>query len=183
MIRTAYPVPPIKQFRLRLELATRRTRRALEDRCRSLRSGNPFPDDDTLDSRFYKLKAQYAAYREFEERFDNLVGLICLSAQEGVNAEREAEYRQRRGWFVANYASIQPLVADFLTPDASDHAPGWWRQRSCDAFEALFLPVRLSAMLADDNGHVIARLTRTQNCLADWYDSLRLQESALACCR
>ena len=147
MIRTAYPVLPVNKFRLQWERATRRTRGALEERCRSLRSGGPElphgPDNalpDTLQARYDSLRFQNVAYREFEERFDRLVGLICVAAQEGITPEREAAYREQRRWFITGYSRVRPFVSGFLTPCISDRAPGLWRQRPCDAFEALFLP-------------------------------------------
>jgi hypothetical protein len=115
----------------------------------------------------------------FEERYDALVGLLCVAAQEGVTPAMEAEYREQRRWFVSRYPTVRPEVARFLEPDASDVVPGLWGQRPCDAFEALFLPGSITAMLGADGGNLIGRLMRTQAALAYWEESARRAEEAL----
>jgi len=171
----------MKQFRLRLELVTRRTRRAFEERRRALRSGEtisrPLPGD--VSRRHEVIARTRALYVSFEERYDELVGLLCVAAQEGVTPGREAKYRERRGWFVSHYGRVKPEVSRFLLADAHDLAPGLWGHRSCDAFEALFLPGSIAATLSADGGNLIGRLMRTQAALAAWDESLRRAEEAL----
>jgi len=194
LIRVAYPVPPVRQFRLRLELATRRTRRAIEERRRDLRNrdtrsrsnGGLTAAPDTLceanslhlrwreDVRHWRT-----AYNEFEDRYDHLVGLLCLAAHEGVTAKREEAYKEQRVWFLHNYAEVQRELGRYLRTDPSDTTPGLWGRRPCDGYEALFLPGSLDALLAADNGNLIGRLTRTQEALTAWDDSLRRSEQVL----
>jgi hypothetical protein len=171
----------MKQFRLRLELVTRRTRRAFEERRRALRSGEtvsrPVPGD--VSRRHEAILRARGLYVTFEERYDDLVGLLCVAAQEGVTPGREAKYREQRGWFVSHYERVKPEVSRFLQADESDLAPGLWGHRSCDAFEALFRPGNIAAMLSADGGNLIGRLMRTQAALAAWDETLRRAEEAL----
>jgi hypothetical protein len=107
-----------------------------------------------------------------------LVAVLCLAAQEGVTPEREARYREQRTWFVKNYAGVKSELGRFMDTDESDTAPGMWGRRSCDAFEALFLPTTLQGMLTADNGHLIGRLMRTQNAMMAWDERLSSAERA-----
>lgn len=166
VIRTAYPVPQVKQLRLRLELATRRTRRAFTERHRSLRGDAPAPPyAEGMQARYDRL----AAYNDFEVRFDAFVSLLCVAAQEGATAEREAAFTRQRAWFVAQYPVIRPYLKAFLSSGSGNRTPSWWTQRPCDVFEALFRPLELTALLKD--GDVIPRLERAQDVVAAWYKS------------
>jgi hypothetical protein len=189
LIRTSYPVPPMAQMRLRWELAMRRTRRTLEQRRRSLAAATTEAPHATaaadaarghyLRLRWREdLKRERAALDEFTNRFDGLVGLICVAAQEGLTAEMEQEFLERRRWFIRHYPQIKGYVAAHLTPDASDTISGRWGRRSCDAFEAMFSPASLSAMLENDGGNLIGRLCRTQAALTAWEESLGPREAA-----
>lgn len=182
MIRTSYPVPPMTQIRLRLELATRRTRRALEQRRRVLRAeaeARRAADDDYLRLRWREdLARERAAFTEFYDQYDSLVGLLCLAAHEGIEPRMETEYRERRAWFCARYPKVKSLLNAHLEGDASDTLPGLWGRRACDAFEALFYPASIAAMLETDNGNLIGRLMRTQTALGLWETNLTRKESA-----
>jgi hypothetical protein len=194
LIRVAYPVPPVRQFRLRLELATRRTRRAIEQRRRDLRGRDTWSRNGGLTAApdtFSEANSPNvswredichwrAAYNEFEDRYDRLVGLLCLAAHEGVTAKGEEAYKEQRIWFLQNYTEVQRELGRYLRMDPSDTTPGLWGRRPCDAYEALFLPNSLDAMLNADNGNLIGRLTRTQEALTAWDDSLRRSEQVLA---
>jgi hypothetical protein len=165
VIRTAYPAPQVRQFRLRFDWATRRTRRAFTERHRSLRGDAP-DHAEGIQARYDRLAAYYA----FEKRFDAFVSLLCVAAQEGATPTREASFKEQRAWFVAQYPIVRPYLKEFLASDPGDRAPGWWPQRSCDVFEALFRPLELTALLKD--GNVIPRLERAQDAVTDWYKSL-----------
>ena len=97
---------------------------------------------------------------------------VRVAAQEGVTPGREAVYRERRRWFISHYGHVKPEVSRFLQADASDSAPSLWGHRSCDAFEALFLPGSIGAVLSADGGNLIGRLIRTQTALAAWEETL-----------
>lgn len=184
MIRTSYPVPPMTQIRLRVELATRRTRRALEQRRRDLRAdaeARRAARDDYLRLRWREdLVRERAAFDAFYDQYDALVGLLCLAAHEGLEPRMEAEYTERRAWFCARYPKMKLLLAAHLQNDTSDTLPGLWGRRSCDAFEALFYPGTIAEMLESDGGNLIGRLMRTQSALESWDADLSRKEEAAA---
>lgn len=173
MIRVNYPVGTLTHLRLRLELATRRTRRALEARRRALRAE---AEARKCAREHQEMARERAACAEFTERYEDLVGLLCAAAHEGVTPEREEKYRARRAWFYANYPPVKPALAPHLTPDESDAAPALWGRRACDAFEALFFYPSLEGMLAADGGSLIGRLMRTQSALAAWKEATLRRE-------
>ncbi len=182
MIRVNYPIPPLTHLRLRLELATRRTRRALEARRRSLRAGadaRRATRDAYLRLRWREdLCRERRAYAEFYDRYDELVGLLCLAAHEGVTPDREQEYRARRTWFCHHYPGVKQALSAHLEGDGSDTAPGRFGRRASDGFEALFFPATIAAMLAADEGDLIGRLMRTQAALTAWEESIARREKA-----
>ncbi|MDX1932235.1 MAG: hypothetical protein SFU56_06495 [Capsulimonadales bacterium] len=183
MIRTAYPTPPVRQLRLRLELATRRTRRALFERCRTLRSR---PVEETKGHGSYAaylrereaIRRNRAMYDMFEKQFDGLVGVVCFAAQEGITSDAETEFARYRAWFMEYYHRVRPYLAPYLTLHENDVTPTRWGLRRCDTFEALFLPASIQALLDADNGCLIDRLDRAQNAVTDWYNAVRHEERA-----
>lgn len=190
LIRTSYTVPPITQFRLRLELASRRTRRALEQRRRDLREGTtgalraataaPLAARDSyLRLRWAEdLKRERAAYDEFFDQYDEMVGLLCLAAHQGIEPGFEDEYQRRRVYFTSRYPHVKGYLAPHLENDPSDVQAGRWGRRSCDAFEAMFAPHSIAAMLETDGGNLIGRMCRTQVALAAWEQSIARREAA-----
>lgn len=119
------------------------------------------------------------AYDQFEDRYEDLIGLLFSAAHEGITRKREEGYREKRAWFLKNYAEVKRELARYLTSDPDDTAPSLWGRRTCDAFEALFLPANLKTMLGTDGGHVIGRLNRTQAALTAWDNDIRHSEAAL----
>ncbi len=189
MIRTSLPIPPAEQFRLRLELAARRTRRALEQRRRDLRSGAETAlrvateaprvlHDNYLRTRWQDdLKRERASFDEFYGHYDMLVGLLCLAAHEGNSAKIETEYKERRGFFVGHYPRIKQYLTAHLAADANDTLPTLFGRRACDAFEAMFAPLSVAALLETDNGHLIGRMMRSNAALAGWESDLEMRET------
>jgi hypothetical protein len=190
LIRTSLPIPPAEQFRLRLELAARRTRRALEQRRRDLRLGTedvvrPVAEpqrslfhDNYLRVRWQEdLKRERSAYDEFYEHYDALVGLLCLAAHEGNNKKIESEYKERRAFFTARYPKIKSYIAAHLQTDETDTMPMLWGRRACDAFEAMFAPNTVENLLINDGGNLISRMMRTQNALMAWDNDIRKREN------
>ena len=182
MIRMDYPVSPLAQIRLRLELATRRTRRALEERRRTLRSGaaqRAASRDAYLRLRWQQdLARERRGYGELYEQYDALVGLLCAAAHEGIKPEMEADYRTFRTWFCAQYPALKRAISPFVEMDTSDAQPGRFGRRSCDAFEALFIAKTIEEMFASDGGNLIGRLMRTQTALDGWRESIEQRERA-----
>lgn len=182
MIRTAYPVPPMKQLSLRFELATRRTRRALEQRRRHLiadAEARRAAHDDYLRLRWREdLERERADFAEFYDRYDSLIGILCLAAHEGNCAEFEEEYRELRSWFCGQYPKIKRSFAEHLSADESDTTTALFGRRPCDAFEALFLPPSVAALLENDGGNLIGRMMRTQTALEERQTALKREEAA-----
>jgi len=182
LIRTSYPIPPIEMLKLRIELATRRTRRALEQRRRELRAATEqksASQNDYLRVRWIEdLKRERDSYQEFYERYDALVGLLCLAAHQGVTSEIESEYRAQRAYFVGAYPKIKSFVSHFLEFDPSDTQPVLWGRRSCDGFEALFSSPSVVIALDSDGGNLIGRMMRSQAALTEWEGSLLRREEA-----
>ncbi len=124
------------------------------------------------------LRRRRRGYFEFYEQYDALIGLLCLSAHEGVHAANEEEYRVRRAYFTRRYAALKPKLRSFLTADANDIVPSRTGSFPCDAFEALFLPDTITAMLEADGGNLIGRMMRTQAALSAWDEALAAEERA-----
>ena len=182
VIRTAHPISPVRQFAAKLELVTRRTRRAFERQPRALRSdtavSRSLSDEYVIDRWRDTVTRTREAYDQFEEKYEDLIDVVFAAAHEGVTHKREEAYREKRAWFLKNYDGVQRELTRYLTADPNDTAPSLWGRRSCDAFEALFLPSNLKTMLGTDGGHVIGRLNRTQAALAAWDNDIRHAEAA-----
>lgn len=182
MIRVNYPMSPLAQLRLRVELATRRTRRALEERRRFLRAeaaSRRSQQDAQLRLRWrQELFCERDWYEDFANQYEVLVGLLCVAAQEGVTQAREQRYQACRAWFNSHYAELKPMLGAYLEADGGDTIPGRWGRRACDGFEALFTSATLRAALVTDNGNLINRLMRTQTALGRWDDAIARREKA-----
>ncbi|MBC7807252.1 MAG: hypothetical protein H7145_14015 [Akkermansiaceae bacterium] len=189
MIRTSLPIPPAEQFRLRLELAARRTRRALEQRRRDLRFGAETAlrvattaprvlHDNYLRVRWQEeLKLERATFNDFYNHYDSLIGLLCLAAHEGNSADIEADYKEKRTFFMSRYPKIKQYVAPHLEIDTNDTLQTLWGRRACDAFEAMFSSTTVGTLLETDNGHLIERMVRANTALADWEGDLEKRET------
>jgi hypothetical protein len=99
--------------------------------------------------------------QEFVTRYDDLVDLLCWTAKEGLNDGRRARYSELRLWFVQNYEPVRPIVTRFLDTRPEDREPvveGTPTPR--DAFESLFLPHQIDALINSEA--VIHRIIRTR---------------------
>ena len=183
MIRVDYPVGgPFHQIRHRLYLATRRTRLALEERRRALRAGaaQKVGDAARLDRPRTDLARERERHDLLNTRYEALVGVLCAAAHEGLEPGMEDEYRNLRAWFSVHYPRAKRSLAPFVRADSSDGVTGRFGRRACDAFEALFFPHTVAAMLATDGGNLIGRLLRTQEALAAWQRSIARRERLIA---
>jgi hypothetical protein len=184
----------MKHLRLRLDLATRQTRRTLEKRRRSLltemaeterlKVGNV--DDVYLLLRWREdVKRQRSLFDSFYDQYDEMIGLLCAAAQVGIEDRMEEEYQRRREWFAANYRQrVQRLVEPFLTSVSANSADsevkaGLWGHRTADSFEGLYLPSSIAVMLDADGGNLIERMMHTQEALGAWEAHIARQETAL----
>jgi hypothetical protein len=64
----------------------------------------------------------------FEERYEDLVDLLCWSAKDGIHTDRDARYAEMRRWMQRHYPRVRP------------HLHPHWRQGDTerDPFAALF---------------------------------------------
>jgi len=183
MIRIDYPARgPMTQLRQRLHLATRRTRRALEERRRALRALADARDaahDDYLRLRWrQELARERRTYDELSREHDALVGLLCAAAHEGIKPGMEDDYKTLRAWFCAHYPEAKRALSAHLESYPSDGVTGRFGRRTCDAVEALFFPPTIAAMLASDGGNLIGRLVRIQEALGAWQKGIVRREAA-----
>ncbi len=195
MIRTSYPISPLKHLRLRLDLATRQTRLTLEKRRRSLLTevGGTERRKVANGTDIYLLlrwredvRRQRSIFDSFYGQYDEMIGLLCEAAQMGIEARMEEEYLVRQAWFANNYPQrVQALVEPFLTFGGSDDQDmeirvGLWEHRATDSFEALYLPTTIAALLAADGGSLIGRMIHTQTVLGTWEAHIARQETAIS---
>jgi hypothetical protein len=96
----------------------------------------------------------------FAERYDDLVDLLCWAAQAGPDDEARDRYRRLREWFLSSYESARPVLLEYLEPDDEDTRPLCSGPTPRDAFESLFLPEEIDALLHGDA--VIDRIIRTR---------------------
>ena len=98
---------------------------------------------------------------EFVSHYDDLVDLLCWTAKEGLDDGRRARYTELRSWFVDNYEPVRPVVIRYLETRPEDREPiadGTPSPR--DAFESLFLPAQIDALIHSEA--VIHRIMRTR---------------------
>jgi hypothetical protein len=171
MIRVDHPAGgPFLRLRRSLYLATRNTRRALEERRRVLRAAAIAENQGGRNAAVRQdlLVRDWQRYESFERHHDALIGVLCAAAHTGVEPDMETEYRALRAWFCHNYPLVKSQLTPFLQTHPSDGVAGRFGRRACDAFEALFFPQTIAAMLGADGGNLIGRMMRTQEALEAW---------------
>lgn len=102
-----------------------------------------------------------AVMKEFQDRYENLVDLLCVCAKEGIQPKHVQQYRELRSWFLAHYRTVRPALQRHLDGDGA--APRGGPDRS-DPFQALFEPCALEALLHSEE--VISHIQRTRAALA-----------------
>lgn len=109
----------------------------------------------------------------FYERYEDLVETLCDAAQYGPTPKLQRSYDGHREWMKENYPSIRPYLVGYLR--ARDEEPEGRNARgeSGDAFEALVSADNLDGFLADDDGGMIGRITRTREALTLYGEHLR----------
>lgn len=175
MIRIGLPAPMMLRLRLRSQITANRMAR----QTRYVRQGILTTAANHLvglrrlpDLWVRKPRTESAADRkellmEFETRYQSLVDLLCWAAKDGVHAHRDERYAELRGWFLVHYETIRPALAHHLETEEEDILPveeGTPIPR--DAFESLFLPANVDAIIHSET--VISRIMRTR-CALDSY--------------
>lgn len=95
---------------------------------------------------------QQAQFRLFEEKYEDLVDLLCWAAKEGVQSDRDARYAELRRWMLAHYRTVRPRLRPYFQETSTAEC--------ADPFEALFFPERLSEVIHAENGIEIVMRTR-----------------------
>ncbi|HLV79783.1 MAG TPA: hypothetical protein VKT32_05850 [Chthonomonadaceae bacterium] len=87
----------------------------------------------------------------FEERYEDLVDLLCWAAKDGVHTDRDARYRALRAWMRAHYRTVRP------------HLRAYWEEATQDAdpFAALFQPENVDDILNAPDGITYMMRART----------------------
>lgn len=81
-------------------------------------------------------QAQLAA---FEDKYEDLVDLLCWAAKEGANAKQAGRYAELREWMQPHYGLLRPRLRPFLNTPANVFDP----------FECLFGPRSLDEVIND----------------------------------
>jgi len=108
---------------------------------------------------------------EFEQQYQELVDLLCWSAKDGVHDSRDTRYAELRAWFLDHYEPLRPALLPHLRIEPEDVAlvePGGIAPR--DAFESLFLPTDVDALINSDT--IICRIMRTRCAVDALHDQL-----------
>ncbi len=97
----------------------------------------------------WSLKAKAQARKKqdllmFEEKYEELVDLLCWAAKEGVQAERSQRYVLLRQWMCANYRKVRSTLRPYWVQDGMPEA--------CDPFESLFVAESIEAFINAPNG-------------------------------
>jgi hypothetical protein len=176
MIRLGLPAPMALRLRLRAQLsANRASRRAeairedvfasLNGRLAGLRR-LPFRVNRRLRDGLCDSPIFGETVMQFEERYQDLVDLLCGAAREGVTDKHHAEFAELRDWLAQNYEIHRPGLLNHLNVEPDDFVPLGDGVRARDAFESLFLPKSVDSVINSKN--VILRIMRTR-CALDAY--------------
>ena len=169
MIRSNLPLPFLYRLRLQAGSAARQAQSSLVNyrqprlgesatRSTATRSGG---------SRRGVAGDSGQVWQEFIEQYERFTDILCAAAKSGCDDRKESEYARLRYWFVGHYyrlaARIRPaLDAEFqqetapfyIAPVVVDYAG---QKRALDPLEALFLPVTLRDVFAQDSGDLFPR--------------------------
>lgn len=184
MIRPGLPVPTLLRLRLQVQLTSNRVARS----TRKLRQEvQTIIHNDLAALRnvprllplpFQKARVELASVpavlspvemlalmQDFDAHFQQLVDLFCWAAKDGIHDDRDERYAALRTWFLANYEPLRPRLLEHLEIQPDDlivaEAGG---TPSRDAFESLFLPTNVDAIINSES--VIYRIMRTR-CAVD----------------
>ncbi|HZT44480.1 MAG TPA: hypothetical protein VFA07_20110 [Chthonomonadaceae bacterium] len=105
-----------------------------------------------------RLRKRVAA---FEERYEDLVDLLCWAAKDGVHTDRDARYTALRAWMRANYRTVRRHLCAYWAEEATP---------AVDPFEALFAPENVDGIINAADG--IEVIMRTRAALDAYHDAL-----------
>jgi hypothetical protein len=185
MIRIGLPAPMALRLRLRAQLSATRTARraeAVREGLLASLSGNlgvlrrlPLRATRRLREELSDSPAPSETVMQFEERYQDLVNLLCDAARYGVSEEDNARFIELRDWLIQNYDDHRPGLISHLLSEPDDSVPAGDGRRARDAFESLFLPKSVDAIINSEN--VILRIMRTRCALDAYRDELSLSRN------
>ncbi|HZO87915.1 MAG TPA: hypothetical protein VFB38_06205 [Chthonomonadaceae bacterium] len=119
-----------------------------------------------LSPRARALARQRARLASFEEKYEDLVALLCWAAKEGVQPDHQPRYAALRAWMRAHYRPLRPHLRPYWAGEADAGTQ--------DPFEALFLSANLEEVINAATG--IENLMRTRFALEAYHDALNLPD-------
>lgn len=113
--------------------------------------------------------------REFANRLDTFLNLLCDSAQFGVSEGRERTYRKLRTYLRGAYAEVGNVFASYLRDDHSMRSgtAALRPRRLRDTIQILLAPTSLSRALRSDDGSLVFKIYQVRMALEGWQESLR----------
>jgi hypothetical protein len=84
-----------------------------------------------LSLRARAAERQRAQLAEFEEKYEQLVDLLCWAAKEGDHTGRDRRYAELRAWMGSRYHRLRPRLRPYFLAEGAE---------SADPFAALFTP-------------------------------------------
>src|SRR5881227_3270754 len=123
MIRIGLDVPAITRLGLRAQLMSRRVNRRFS-KLRAAWFGRPAArNSQATNPAASSRPAPYLEYEVIQDRFEQLVDVLCYSAQHGVTVGDANRYHELRGWFLSNRDAIHPIVAPYVHQTGSAGSP------------------------------------------------------------
>lgn len=111
---------------------------------------------------------------EFYDRFEETVEVLLDAAQFGPTPALEAKYQALKSYMDGHYPNVRPYAVAFLKLSVEDEAFGLAvAGRGTDAFETITVAECLESMLANDDGGMISRITRSREALTLYAEHLR----------
>lgn len=115
-----------------------------------------------LSLRAHALARRRAQLACFEEKYEDLVDLLCWAAKDGVHTDRDARYAELRSWMRVHYRKIRPNLRPYCVEIRLPAAP--------DPFEALFSSENMDSILHASDG--IEYILQTRSILEEYRGAL-----------
>lgn len=68
-------------------------------------------------------KRALARLIQFEERYEDLVDLLCWSAKDGIHTDRDKRYAEVRDWMARNYPRVRPHLLCHWQKEQAERDP------------------------------------------------------------
>jgi hypothetical protein len=115
-----------------------------------------------------KQVAATKAWKEFVEVYQTLTDVLCVAAKDGCTEKLEREYMVLRRWFLARYCGVSDALRPYLSSRQVQHSrivrrtprKVIARARQLDLVEAIFHQQTVRAILDEDSGDLISRISK-----------------------